>query len=215
MKQRSTLSNYERIAFDIASRIVSGDLLVGSKISGRTKVSSEYNVSSETIRKALKLLEAAFVVQVHPHSGVVIQDSHHAMNYINQRKAFLSVETLKDDLHSLLKAKKEIDVQIETTMVELMKAMDRFSFSDPLHKSEFIVSSNHNFANTTIKALGLYQKTQATIIAIKRGLELITSPGPDAVLLPNDKVLVIIPNERMLDLNEFLESSMMISEVVR
>jgi K+/H+ antiporter YhaU regulatory subunit KhtT len=212
MKQRSTLSNYEKIAFDIASRIVSGDLSVGSKISGRTKISSEYNVSSETIRKALKLLESAFVVHIHPHSGVIIEDSHHAMNYINQRKAFLSVESLKDELHDLLKAKKELDEKIESKMGELMIAMDRFSFSDPLHKSEFTVLPNHDFAHSTIKSLALYQKTQATIIAIKRGQELITSPGPDATLVPQDKVLVIIPKERMLDLSEFLATSLRVNE---
>lgn len=212
MKQHSNVSNYEKIAFDIASRIVSGDLSVGSKISGRTKISSEYNVSSETIRKALKLLEIAFVVRVHPHSGVVIEDSHHAMNYLNQRKAFSSVESLKDELHDLLKIKKDLDEKIEAKMSELMTTMDRFSFSDPLHKSEFVVLSNHDFANSTIKSLGLYQKTQATIIAIKRGQELITSPGPDAILSPQDKVLVIIPKEKMMDLSEFLANSLRIKE---
>lgn len=208
MKQRSQPSNYEKIAFDIASRIVSGDLLVGSKISGRTKMSSEYNVSSETIRKALKLLELAYVVRVHPHSGVVIEDSQHAINYLNQRKAFMSVESLKDELHDLLAQKKSIDQKIEVVMQELMMAMDRFGFSDPLHRSDFTVSKYHTFVNTSIKSLALYQKTQATIIAIKRGNELITSPGPDAILLEKDKVMVIIPKERMHDLTQFLSSSL-------
>lgn len=212
MKQRTISSNYEKIAFDIASRIVSGDLLVGSKISGRTKISSEYNVSSETIRKALKLLESAFVVQIQPHSGVIIKDSHYAMSYINQRKAFLSVESLKDELHVLLKSKKELDEKIESKMGELMILMDRFSFSDPLHKSEFVVLPNHDFAHTTIKSLALYQKTQATIIAIKREQELITSPGPDALLLPQDKILVIIPKEKRLDLSAFLAASLNVNE---
>jgi K+/H+ antiporter YhaU regulatory subunit KhtT len=208
MKQRSQPSNYEKIAFDIASRIVSGDLLVGSKISGRTKMSSEYNVSSETIRKALKLLELAYVVRIHPHSGVIIEDSQHAMSYLNQRKAFMSVEALKDELHDLLQAKKALDSKIENIMGELILAMDRFGFSDPLHRSDFVVTSKHSFANTSIKSLALYQKTQATIIAIKRGQELITSPGPDALLMPQDKVMVIIPKERMQDLNHFLHASL-------
>lgn len=211
MKQRSQPSNYEKIAFDIASRIVSGDLLVGSKISGRTKMSSEYNVSSETIRKALKLLEQAYVVRVHAHSGVIIEDSHNAMNYLNQRKAFMSVEALKDELHELLVEKKMLDVKIEKLMGELMLAMDRFGFSDPLHRSEFSVTDQHTFVNTTIKSLALYQHTQATIIAIKRGQELITSPGPDATLMVNDKVMVIIPKERMSDLVQFLNDSMISS----
>jgi DNA-binding GntR family transcriptional regulator len=208
MKQRSQPSNYEKIAFDIASRIVSGDLLVGSKISGRTKMSSEYSVSSETIRKALKLLEIAYVVRIHPHSGIIIEDSQYAMNYLNQRKAFMSVESLKDELHDLLQAKKALDSKIEVIMGELIMAMDRFGFSDPLHRSDFVVSSEHSFANMSIKSLALYQKTQATIIAIKRGQELMTSPGPDALLMPKDKVMVIIPKERMSDLNEFLQSSL-------
>lgn len=51
-----TLPQYIQIALSIARRIAGGDVPEGAKISGRSKLSSEYNVSPETIRKAVRLL---------------------------------------------------------------------------------------------------------------------------------------------------------------
>ena len=50
------LTQYTRIAISLAERIASGQLKEGDKISGRSKLSPEYNVSPETIRRALRLL---------------------------------------------------------------------------------------------------------------------------------------------------------------
>ena len=45
------LTQYTRIAISLAERIASGQLKEGDKISGRSKLSPEYNVSPETIRR--------------------------------------------------------------------------------------------------------------------------------------------------------------------
>jgi len=132
------------------------------------------------------------------------------MSYTKQRKAFLSEESLKDEFLVLLKSKKELDEKIESKMGDLMIFINRFSFSDAPLKNRFVVLANHDFAYTTIKSLVLFQKTQATKLAIKQ--ELITSHRPDVVLFPQDKVLVIIPKEKMLDLSVFLAASLNLNE---
>ena len=50
------LTQYTRIAISLAERIASGQLKEGDKLSGRSKLSPEYNVSPETIRRTLRLL---------------------------------------------------------------------------------------------------------------------------------------------------------------
>ena len=54
--ENDSLPQYMQIALSIAGRIAGGDVPEGAKISGRSKLSSEYNVSPETIRKAVRLL---------------------------------------------------------------------------------------------------------------------------------------------------------------
>jgi len=67
-----TLPQYIQIALSIARRIAGGDVPEGAKISGRSKLSSEYNVSPETIRKAVRLLGDMRVVDVREQSGVYV-----------------------------------------------------------------------------------------------------------------------------------------------
>ena len=58
------LTQYTRIAISLAERIASGQLKEGDKLSGRSKLSPEYNVSPETIRRTLRLLADMKVVAV-------------------------------------------------------------------------------------------------------------------------------------------------------
>ena len=56
MRQAVVPSQYLQIALDLATRIAQGELTEGSRIYGRSVLASEYGVSPETIRKALRLL---------------------------------------------------------------------------------------------------------------------------------------------------------------
>ncbi len=55
---------YIKIAIDIAQRIYNNEFKVGEKIRGRSTLSSKYNVSPETIRRAVSLLKDMQVVEV-------------------------------------------------------------------------------------------------------------------------------------------------------
>ena len=72
MRQAVVPSQYLQIALDLATRIAQGELTEGSRIYGRSVLASEYGVSPETIRKALRLLADMKVVDVKPQSGAVV-----------------------------------------------------------------------------------------------------------------------------------------------
>ena len=76
------LTQYTRIAISLAERIASGQLKEGDKISGRSKLSPEYNVSPETIRRALRLLADMKVVEVKEQSGVYVLSADNARRYL-------------------------------------------------------------------------------------------------------------------------------------
>ena len=70
--ENDALPQYMRIARSIAQRIADGELQEGEKLSGRSKLSSEYNVSPETIRKAVQVLQDRAVVNVREQSGAPV-----------------------------------------------------------------------------------------------------------------------------------------------
>ena len=50
--ENESLTHYMRVAVSLAERIAAGELREGEKLSGRSKLSPEYNVSPETVRRA-------------------------------------------------------------------------------------------------------------------------------------------------------------------
>ena len=72
VQQTVVPAQYLQIARDLAERIARGELPEGSRIYGRSVMASEYNVSPETIRRALRLLSDMKVVEVKPQSGAVV-----------------------------------------------------------------------------------------------------------------------------------------------
>jgi DNA-binding GntR family transcriptional regulator len=76
--ENDVLPQYMRIAASVASRIAMGEFREGQRISGRSVLSSEYGVSPETVRKALRVLADLGVVSVREGSGTVVVSSEKA-----------------------------------------------------------------------------------------------------------------------------------------
>ena len=66
-------ARYEQIAVDLARKIVRGEFSVGQKLSGRSLLAGTYNVSPETIRRSIALLQNIGVVEAITGSGVYIK----------------------------------------------------------------------------------------------------------------------------------------------
>ena len=82
---------YKQIAVDIAAKVVSGKYQPGQKIRGRSALASQYNVSPETVRRAVFLLSQVGVLEVRPGSGItilqeninILLDANDRFNYLN------------------------------------------------------------------------------------------------------------------------------------
>ena len=81
--ENESLTHYMRVAVSLAERIAAGELREGEKLSGRSKLSPEYNVSPETVRRALRLLADMKVVEVKEQSGVYILSADNARRYLH------------------------------------------------------------------------------------------------------------------------------------
>lgn len=185
------ITGYKSIALDIAQRIVSGELAVHSRISGRSLLASQYHVSPETIRKAIGLLKDENIVSVSQGKEIVIMSDRSALDYVTKNDYLKSAYSLKQELQILLEQKQETDLKFETLLSGIINASDRLQNLKPYHPVEITVHAHSHTIGKTIAALQFWQNTGATIVALRRGLQVSISPGPHVILHENDVIVVV------------------------
>ena len=192
MKQTVVPSQYLQIALDLARRIAKGELAEGSRVYGRCVMASEYNVSPETIRRALRLLADMKVVEVKPQSGAVVLSADSARRYIENFEESADVRALRQQLKELMSEYADLSRRLSDTVTALVKSRDTFAAAgEPLPNYEVPVPKGSPLIGQSIGALKFWQSTGGTIVAIRRGQTVILSPGPYAELYDGD-VLVLV-----------------------
>lgn len=198
------VASYQSIALDIAKRIINDEFPVGTKISGRTLLASQYSVSPETIRKAIGILKNANVVNVSQGKGIMILSSQQAYNLIEHHKEIISAYSLKQELEMLLEKKEETDRQFRKIVTEIMRYSDRLKNLDPYNPVEIRISPNTAVVGKSLEMLDLWHTTGATIVAIRRETEIIISPSPDTILQSGDRIVVVGSNAMLQNVFDFI-----------
>lgn len=188
---------YLSIATDIAQRIINDEFAIGSRIAGRTLLASHYNVSSETIRKAVALLKDANVVNVSQGKEVTVLSVEEAYRFIEHHKSMQSVYSLRQELEILLEKKNDIDKRLESVLNDIIGYSDRLKNLNPYNPIEIKVPEFSHLVGRTIADIKLWQHTGATVVAIRRDTDIIISPGPLAVVEADDR-LVVVGNTEVL-----------------
>ncbi|WP_298017603.1 TrkA C-terminal domain-containing protein [uncultured Dysosmobacter sp.] len=192
MRQTVVPSQYLQIALDLASRIAKGDLPEGSRIYGRSVMASEYNVSPETIRRALRLLADMKVVEVKPQSGAMVLSADSARRYIENFEENADVRALRAQLREQMEEYDALHRRMAETVKALVKSRDTFAAAgEPLPNYEVPVPKDSPCTGKSIGALKFWQSTGGTIVAIRRGQTVILSPGPYAELYAGDIIVLV------------------------
>ncbi|MFA5471556.1 MAG: CBS domain-containing protein [Acholeplasmataceae bacterium] len=158
MKVNDHVSRYEENACLIAKRIVKGEFKKDDKLRGRSLLSSEYNVSSETIRKAMQLLSNYQVVSVKERSGIYVSDQNHAKDYVRDfiadvdRSRILKVRSIMRKVKHSLSPSATID---EALAFMEEKEIDSIYITDDKNQLLGIVLKEdlEKTRNKTVKAL--------------------------------------------------------------
>lgn len=182
---------YSRIALDIATCIAKGELREGTKIAGRSILAGQYNVSPETIRRALRLLEDMGIVDVIAGSGVIIQSRLNALEYINKYNIGKDLRDLKAEIYELIKERERLNQNISERIEHMFELSERLRHTNPINIMEFEIPLESPLVGKMISEVQFWQKTGATIVGIKREGRLIISPGPYACFMPMDIILGI------------------------
>ncbi len=182
---------YKQIALDIASKIVNGKYRVGEKIHGRSTLASQYNVSPETVRRAVFLLNQVGVLDVKQGAGIVIKSVESAEDFVSKSNNRESIDTIKGHINRLMQEQKQLNNRLQENINILLDANDRFNYLNPLTPFELFIDENCPLVGKTIASVRFWNNTGATIIAIKRKSNTILSPGPQAQLFAGDSILIV------------------------
>ena len=183
------LTQYTRIAISLAERIASGQLKEGDKLSGRSKLSPEYNVSPETIRRTLRLLADMKVVEVKEQSGVYVLSADNARRYLHNFADQTDIRGKQQQLKELLVRQEHLNRQMAALCRDILDETSQTP--DALPNYYCRIPDDWPHSGTTVGALRFWQATGATILAIRRGLSYIVSPGPYAELYAGDAVIFV------------------------
>lgn len=191
--QRTTVpAQYLQIAADVAARVAGGDLKEGERLFGRSMMASEYGVSPETIRRALRVLADMKVIDVKPQSGAVVLSQDNAKRYLADFGEDTESRTLREQLRGILREYEALNRRMEQVSAALLRSQETFaSAAEPLPCYEVPIPHGSPLTGRSIGTLRFWQSTGGTVAAIRRGQRVILSPGPYAELYGGDVMILV------------------------
>ena len=167
-------SRYEQIAIDIARRISRGEFRENQKLSGRSLLAGTYNVSPETIRRSIALLQNIGVVEAITGSGIVVKSIELAREYLKEYNERQEIMDHKNRINNLLNQRRALDKELEKELSSFLE----FSFQKAsiLQQIEEILIPKHSWiidktiAETNLRHLTeqQYDYTQGGEIILRR-----------------------------------------------
>ncbi|WP_367568846.1 TrkA C-terminal domain-containing protein [Lacrimispora sp.] len=205
MEKTSVAPVYSQVALDIALRISRGELKENTKIYGRSLMASEYGVSPETIRKAIKLLEDMDIVETKQNSGSLVVSAEHAVEYVRRFSQRNDIRTYQNQLDDLLSRHASLSREISDAAAAIVRVNEKFSKTTPFINYETPVPADSPILGYTLGELSFWQRTAATVIAIRRGDKIVLSPGPYASIQSGDIIVYIGDVKCVEAVSSFLE----------
>lgn len=181
-------ARYQEIAIDIAHAIMMGVYHEGVKIHGRSTLAGRYNVSPETIRRAIAILQNVGVVTVSQGVGITVTSKAKAEKFLKSLNQKGEIRVFLEDLKNLMDIRRENDIKIESHVSKLRGYADRI-MSRWLDVGEIEIGRDSAAIGKTLRELKVRERTGTTIIAVVRdGLEQF-SPEAEFVLRGEDVLL--------------------------
>ena len=194
------IARYIKIAQDICGRILVGEYQEGMMLKGRSVLASFYNVSPETIRKAVNLLAKEKIVEIKRGVGIFVDSALHAQQFADKWKDKTLVQNKYANLLNLLEEKRQLDEGIDVAIKDMR---DSFTYQtkEAVQLQEIMIPLDSWLDSKKIGDVYFYNYTEATIVAVvtKEEGRADTSPGPDYVLHGGDKLIFVSKDTMTFD----------------
>lgn len=181
-----TFPKHVEIAVDIAEKIKQRELKVGAKLRGRSLVSSDYSVSSETIRKAFNLLQKYDVIEVKEKSGAFIMSRENAVAFLNNHRKKNNLEKEINTMRELYVKHREIEHQIKASLKKIEAFVKTTHEKLPIEYFTIQVHENFECVGKAIKDMDFHEQTGATLFGIVSDNGTISTLDPSYVLQTDD-----------------------------
>lgn len=187
--ERLEKARYQEIALDIAHAIMMGEYREGVKIHGRSTLAGRYNVSPETIRRAIAVLQTVGVVVVNQGVGITVTSKAMAEKFVKSFDQKGEIQVFVEDIKKLMEQRREIDLKIESHLNKFLGYTDRL-MSRWMDVGEIEIGKSSPAIGKTLRELKVRECTGTTIVAVVRnGFEQF-SPDASLVLHAEDVLLV-------------------------
>ena len=180
---------YQKIAIDIASKIAAGKYKAGEKIYGRSMLAAHYAVSPETIRRAMFMLQDVGIVAIESGSGSTVLST---------------ITELKKNIETLSEQQKKQQDDILDNVHQLLEYIEKFRLASPILPYEVKITQDCRFLGQMISEINFWQSTGVTVVAIRKGEELIVSPGPYALFEAGDVFIMVGPEDSHSKVQDYL-----------
>jgi K+/H+ antiporter YhaU regulatory subunit KhtT len=197
-------ARYQEIALDIAHSIVMGEYREGDKIHGRSTLAGRYNVSPETIRRSIAILQNGGVVMVNQGIGITVISKSQAEKFMRGFDQKAEIQVYLDDMKQLMDKRREIDLQIDAHLTKIVTYTDRLA-SRWMDVGEIEVEQSSLAIGKTLSDLKIRERTGLTVVAVVRGGSEHFSPGAAFVLTEGDILLVVGSDQGKEKLQEILQ----------
>lgn len=196
-------SRYQEIALDIAHSVVMGEYREGERIHGRSTLAGRYNVSPETIRRAIAILQNAGVVMVNQGIGITVSSKTQADKFLKSFNQKAEIQVFLEELKNYMDQRRELDHLIEGHLNKILMYSDRM-MSRWMDVAEIEVANDSEAVGKTLAELKIRERTGLTVIAVVRGGYEQFSPGAGFVLEARDVLLVVGSEQGRETLQEIL-----------
>jgi K+/H+ antiporter YhaU regulatory subunit KhtT len=203
-RTKQAIPRYQQIAIEIASRIVSEEYNEGQKIYARSSIASQFGVSPETARRAICVLCDLDIVSSEKGSGVTIKSKVNAQKFVTQFEKRKTLDSIKENLLQSFKRQQQEIITMNACLDDLISASEHFRSINPFMPFEIKITSECKFLNKNISEIQLWQRTGATVIAVRRNDNLLKSPGPYASLQENDIFYFISQDDSSDEVKSYL-----------
>lgn len=175
-------ARYQVIAYQLAKKISQGELLEGAKLSGRSILASEYEVSSETVRKAVSILQRYGVVAVQDRSGIHILSKEAANHFIERYMTQKEDRKLLSDTMQIKRELMDLEGRLQKVLDQLIGATKTGFF--PFDFFAFYLEEGMNYLYLDLKTTQLKNHTHALLIGYEYEGSFIQNPDADVILKP-------------------------------
>lgn len=191
---RNRSAKYIKIAVDIATCIARGEYQEGQKILGRSSLAGRYNVSPETIRRALAVLEERKIVKLQQGVGVIVISQVAAEDYLAEYGQHQILEDIQKELQIYLEERRNLDLKIAQLTDELLNYTFKMAIRFQ-RIQEFRVEARSPLVGKSLKETEFRTRTGGTILSIHRSGQEIVSPDAETVIKKDDVLTVVAPEE--------------------